>query len=179
MRPKAFFLLLLLFKFHNATRQPSVFTFLRTDPDLPGPLMRFNLSLASGIFEFEFKTFVKKALMLYQDDKGKSDHIQVSLQGGRLWFVFYVSNNKPGITGRFSSAQKYNDFRWHSVRIERNASITSFIVDHGTERKNFNTEGYLSSFDSTLLIGGFSLDQIINDVSNPDAFYLYATPLSK
>ena len=179
MRPKAFFLLLLLFKFHNATRQPSVFTFLRTDTNLPGPLMRFNLSLASGIFEFEFKTFVKKALMLYQDDNGKSDHIQVTLQDGRLWFVFYVSNDEPGITGRFASAKKYNDFKWHSVRIERNASITNFIVDHGEERKSFNTDGYLSSLKSTLLIGGFSRDQIINDVSNPGAFYIYALPMSK
>ena len=181
-RPIAFFLLLLLSTPYNATRQrqSKVFTFLRTDTVLPGPSMRFNKSLASGIFEFEFKTFVDNALVLYQDDEGKSDHIVLSFQDGRLWFLFYLSYNDGPITeGKFTSENKYNDFDWHSVRIERNASITSFIIDHGKERKRFATHGYLSSFTSDLLIGGFSRDQFANDLSNQAAWSLYVKPFDK
>ena len=179
MRSIVFLLLFLLFKLYNATRQPNVFTFLRTDTNLPGPLMRFNISLASGIFEFEFKTFVKRALVLYQDDEGRSDHVQITLEDGRLWFQFYVSDNKPGIVGQFTSAKKYNDFNWHSVRIERNVSITSFIVDHGKERKDVETYEYQSSFTTTLLIGGLGATQTINGLSNVDVFYIYFLPINK
>ena len=43
---------------------------------MPGPTMSFNESLGMGIFEFEFKTFVEHAVMLYQDDEGNADYIR-------------------------------------------------------------------------------------------------------
>lgn len=181
LRQIAFFLLLVLLKPYNATRQSKVFTFLRTDKRLPGPSMGFNNSLASGVFEFEFKTFVDRALVLYQDDNGISDHIQITFQNGRLWFVFYVSQNNKGIHRKFTSENKYNDFNWHTIRIERNASVTSFIVDRGKERKSFETYGYRSSFKSTLFVGGFGPDKYLysNDLSNPGALSIYVWPIWK
>ena len=181
LRQITFFLLLILTPY-NATRQkPStVVTFLRTDTELPGPSMRFNESLASGVFEFEFKTLVNRALVLYQDDNGKSDHIQVSFQSGRVWFSFVVNDNNRGvIEGKFTSKEKYNDFRWHSLRIERNVSITSIILDDGKEKRSFQTEGHQSSFKSHLIIGGFGLNQHVNDITNQGAFIIYVLPLSK
>lgn len=149
-------------------------TLLKTESKVPGPSLRFNKSLASGIFEFEFKTFVDTALVLYQDDEGKSDHIQITFQEGRLWFLFYLNkNNNPGMQRGFTSERTYNDFEWHSIRIERNASATSFIVDNGEEIKTIPTYGYQSLFTSTLLIGGFDFDQYVNDLSNQGAFFVY------
>ena len=174
MRQIALFLLLILFKTSNAASK--VYTLLRTDTDLPGPYMIFDKSLASGIFEMEFKTFVDKALMLYQDDSGKSDHIMATLQSGRVYFSFYLSNNHtPVVNPVFKSKKKYNDFDWHSLRIERNASVTSIILDNGKERKSYRTKKYLSSFSSNLLIGGFRKDQLVNGISKLDAFIIYAS----
>lgn len=181
LRRISFFLLLIL-RPYNATwqKQSTVFTFLRTDTKLPGPSMRFHKSLASGVFEFEFKTLVNRALVLYQDDNGKSDHIQVSFQSGRVWFLFGVNdNNGRVIEGKFTSKEKYNDFRWHSLRIERNASITSIILDNGKEKTSFQTEGHRSSFMSDLIIGGFGPDQYVNDITNQGAYIIYVHPLSK
>lgn len=182
MRNIALFFLLLLLKSYNAVRQKhsKVFTFLRSDTKLPGPSMLFNESLASGVFQFEFKTFVNLALVLYQDDNGISDHIQVTIQNGRIYFSFYVnSNGSPGVGDTFKSNSTYNDFRWHSLRIERNSSYTGIVLDNGKERENFETLGYKSKFISNLLIGGFRDDQYSNDLSNPSAFWLYVSPFSK
>lgn len=150
-------------------------TFLRHDVHLPGPSMRFNESLGKGIFEFEFKTFAESALVLYQDDQGMSDYVQLVLNQGKLSFSFYASKNRtPGTQGYFTSEKRYNDFEWHSVRIERNASITKLIVDHGMEAKQFKTNDETSMFTSSLLLGGLHADQYLNDLSSPNAFDIYA-----
>ena len=172
-----FLLLLILMTPQNAARQKrsSVFTLLRIDTGLHGPSLNFNKSLVSGVFEFQFKTLVNRALVLYQDDKGKSDYIQVSIQSGRVWFNVNVGRI---IAGTFTSRKKYNDFRWHTLRIERNSSMTSIILDNGKERKSFNTEGHLSSFVSDLIIGGF--DHLSpNDITDQGAYSIYIHPLTK
>ena len=62
----------------------NAFTFFkRQATDLPGPTMSFNKSFNSGIFEFELKTFVERALILYQDDEGYSDYFR---------FVYFCCN---------------------------------------------------------------------------------------
>ena len=64
------------------------FRFLRNSVSLPGPSMAFNVSLGVGTFEFQFKTFVKRALVLYQDDQGYSDYLELTLQDGRIYLVY-------------------------------------------------------------------------------------------
>ncbi|XP_028402615.1 neurexin-3b-like [Dendronephthya gigantea] len=175
-------LLLILLNPSNCQRElASVYTFLRTDTILPGPSMSFKISLASGVFEFEFKTWVDQALVLYQDDQGISDHIQLTIQEGRLWFSFYGSkentNPEDRIHGKFTSEKKYNDFSWHNVRIERNTSVTSIFINNGEERKSFQTNG-LSSFTSNLTIGGFDREYI-SDLSSNGIYKIYAAPVNK
>lgn len=59
-----------------AKANQTAFEFVTSGTDLPGPTMSFKESLDKGIFEFEFKTFVDRALMLYQDDQGVFDYIR-------------------------------------------------------------------------------------------------------
>ena len=59
-----------------ANANQNSFEFFTSGTNLPGPTMSFENSLNKGIFEFEFKTFVDRALMLYQDDQGQSDYIR-------------------------------------------------------------------------------------------------------
>lgn len=65
-------------KNHSSCGQANAnaFRFFTSEIDLPGPTMSFSESLNQGIFEFEFKTFVDRALMLYQDDQGETDYIR-------------------------------------------------------------------------------------------------------
>ncbi len=61
----------------SAKADQNAFTFFkRQATELPGPTMSFNKSFNSGIFEFELKTFVERALILYQDDEGYSDYFR-------------------------------------------------------------------------------------------------------
>ena len=156
-------------------------TFLKMTTDLPGPFMIFETNLAGGVFELQFKTFVKNAFILYQDDGGISDHIYVFFQNGKLRFFFYLSanNGRISVEGDFTTLNYYNDFQWHTIEIVRDANATSFIVDNGKERKIFNTYGYQSLYVSHLWLGGFKKDMLINDLSNANPFYLYALPINK
>lgn len=65
-----------LFCFAENSDDNTLTLFKRGTSDLPGPTMSFKTTLNKGVFQFEFKTFVEKALLLYQDDGGQTDFIR-------------------------------------------------------------------------------------------------------
>ena len=62
--------------FVSANAAKNAWTFFKRGASFPGPTMSFNTSLNIGIFEFEFKTFVNRALILYQDSEGGWDYFR-------------------------------------------------------------------------------------------------------
>ena len=163
----------------SSTRQcgPAV-TLFKKEQELPGPSMLFNASLAQGIFEFTFKTFVEDALVLYQDDEGYSDYIELTLQGGRVYLSFYIKNSRK--REFYVSNNKYNDYKWHPVKIERNASCTKIFVDYEV-KKTFKTNGLQSRFTSKLQIGGFPPERYSdpNTITRQAALTIFAFPFNK
>lgn len=159
--------------------QSTEYTFFRNGVELPGPSMSFNVCLGEGSFEFQFKTFVKRALVLYQDDHGKSDYIEVTLQDGKIYLAFNIRDAPLGTKREwFQSEKKYNDFEWHKVTIKR--SVHEITISVGAEGKTFVT-GARSDFTSDLQIGGFPTKRIdsVNEISRQDAWLLYLLPLNK
>jgi hypothetical protein len=63
----------------SANGDKNAWTFFKPDTNIPGPTMSFNNSFNQGIFEFEFRTFVDRALLLYQDDGGKSEFFRLEI----------------------------------------------------------------------------------------------------
>ena len=62
----------------SANAAKNAWTFFKRGTSLPGPTMSFNnTSLNNGIFEFEFKTFVDRALILYQDSEGGWEYFRL------------------------------------------------------------------------------------------------------
>lgn len=157
--------------------------FWRSGDGLPGPSMSFDVCLGTGTFEFQFKTFVKRALVLYQDDQGYSDYLELTLQDGRIYLAFNLvqdwKNRRNWLFPRlFRSEKRYNDFEWHKVKIVRTWHETSIYVDD--ESKTFESRGR-STFESKLQVGGFSPERLakLNEISKQTAWKLYATPFNK
>lgn len=155
----------------------NLYTFYKEGAKLPGPTMSFNQNFTRGIFEFEFKTFVEKALVLYQDDAGFTDHIELSLSKGAVFFSF--STGRSGTEGRYISTKTYNDFQWHSVKVERNSSSTCLALD-GKVVALFKTSGSESVFSTKLQLGAFpSSRPNRNEITQQAALMLYILPFHK
>ena len=152
--------------------------FWRSGDGLPGPSMSFDVCLGTGTFEFQFKTFVKRALVLYQDDQGYSDYLELTLQDGKIYLAFLVQEAQNRKNWLFRSKKRYNDFEWHTVKLVRTWRETSIHVDR--ESKTFETRGR-STFTSNLQIGGFTPERlnILNEISKQEAWKLYVTPFDK
>ncbi|KAK7501983.1 hypothetical protein BaRGS_00006735, partial [Batillaria attramentaria] len=81
---------------------------------------------------FEFKTRQPSALLLYTDDNGRYDYLQLALTKGavRLWINFVAEENQ--YVDIEANTDALNDGRWHRVEIKRNRMETILLVD-GTQ----------------------------------------------
>nr|KAG5710231.1 hypothetical protein BaRGS_006750 [Batillaria attramentaria] len=72
------------------------------------------------------------ALLLYTDDNGRYDYLQLALTKGavRLWINFVAEENQ--YVDIEANTDALNDGRWHRVEIKRNRMETILLVD-GTQ----------------------------------------------
>lgn len=150
------------------------FTLLKDSFDLPGPSMAFDESLsdAGAFLKFEFKTFVTRALVLYQDDEEQSDYIVVTLQDGRI----HLTYKSAWDISKYTSEETYNDFRWHSMKIELDRLTTEITFTIDDKYASTRTYGRKTPFRSKLQIGGFSPQRAenTNEISARKAWLIYA-----
>ena len=111
--------------------------------------------LCKGKLSFEFKTFVESAVMLYQDDRGKSeDYLAIELQDGHIQMKSALGGKI--VLSSFKTTKTYNDFEWHSVGVELNGPkpCIKLTVDHQVVYSSeFDANGGCA-FTSGLYIGG-------------------------
>ena len=154
----------------SANAAKNAWTFFKRGTSLPGPTMSFNASLNNGIFEFEFKTFVDRALILYQDSVGNWDYFRLSINQGYLHFSFVYD-----VVDELSvkTEMQYNDFKWHTVKIERNSAGLKLYVDG---KIKVNQTADLTTLSSHLQLGGFPSSRANKrtSITDPDAIELYA-----
>ncbi|KAH3725989.1 hypothetical protein DPMN_051844 [Dreissena polymorpha] len=78
---------------------------------------------------FEFRTRFPSALLMYTDDNGVNDFLEIMIVNGsvrlRMNFVDGKDNPIEMIVG-----QRMGDFNWHRVEVRRNRMETLFYVDH-------------------------------------------------
>lgn len=78
---------------------------------------------------FEFRTRQASALLLYTDDNGRYDYLQLALTKGsiRLWINFVAEENR--YVDIEANTDPLDDGEWHRVEIRRNRMETILFVD--------------------------------------------------
>ncbi|RUS82776.1 hypothetical protein EGW08_009476 [Elysia chlorotica] len=78
---------------------------------------------------FDFKTSQPNGLLMYTDDSGRYDYLQVALQDGliHLWINF-VRNEEKSVSIKLGDGNLH-DGTWHTVEVKRNRMETTLIVD--------------------------------------------------
>lgn len=122
---------------------------------------------------FDFKT--RKAddsLLMYMDDRGLSDFLQVKLKKQGITLMMKVSHN-PDISKQVSVPGRFSDNLWHTVTIIRNRMEVILTTD-GQSRSVFleGSDFHLGNVtqNSYLYFGGIP-KQLYNDLhklSNPE-----------
>lgn len=113
----------------------------------------------NGSLSFEFKTKQKHAMLLYADDGGLFDFIEVKLVSGMARLRLNFGSGTIVIT----SEGGLNNQLWHKVEIVRNFQETKFIVDKIVHSKNLNGPDFTfgnHSHNSYLFIGGLPIRYI-------------------
>ena len=131
-------------------------TSIRGWPRLIYDVSRINL--CKGDLKFEFKTFSKDSVILYQDDAGESDFVAINLQDGHLHVVADFGKNEAFHTD-YKTSKSYNDFEWHRISVRLNCpwACIEIAVDDSVvyKRRRRNT----CNFMTNLQIGGFSMER--------------------
>ncbi|XP_076459006.1 uncharacterized protein LOC143292527 isoform X2 [Babylonia areolata] len=125
---------------------------------------------------FEFKTRKPSALLLYTDDNGRYDYLQLALTKGavRLWINLEAENQFVDIK---ATTDPLNDGQWHRVEIRRNRMETILYVD-GTQTSKValgsdDFSGRTISESNYVFFGGVPLGygNRSRDHALPDTFF--------
>ena len=77
---------------------------------------------------FEFRTTQVEGLLVYVDDGGHYDFIEIIHTSGRVKLVMNIVDGRDGHL-RIVSGSNVNDGRWHSVKVTRNRMQIILTVD--------------------------------------------------
>lgn len=127
----------------------------------------------NGSLSFEFLTYQPSALLLYSDDGGRYDFLEVKLVGG----VTRLRINLGDGTTILSASQNLNDGRWHTIEIVRNHEESTLIVDNvaQTRRSNSASDGAFGNLtqNSYMFVGGMpiSMSARLSDLALPSVMF--------
>ena len=110
----------------------------------------------NGSFTFEFNTAHQNGLLMYMDDGGKFDFLELKLVGG----VIRLRLNLGEGTTILTVGQNLNDRQWHKVEVARSEEDTTLIVDKESQtQKSQGSEfafGNLTK-NSFMFVGGMPI----------------------
>ncbi|XP_055869522.1 uncharacterized protein LOC106070898 isoform X3 [Biomphalaria glabrata] len=115
---------------------------------------------SNASIQFEFKTTQKDGLLMFTDDRGQYDYLQVAIVDGsvHLWinFVREINQNLTIALGK-----DLNDGRWHNVAVKRNRMESTLEVDNNQfSRVSFGSDFNFGDFLETnnyMYFGGLPL----------------------
>uniref|UniRef100_A0A9J8BRT5 Neurexin 2 n=1 Tax=Cyprinus carpio carpio TaxID=630221 RepID=A0A9J8BRT5_CYPCA len=123
----------------------------------PGQWARYARWEAGSIGELSFslKTNVSKALVLYLDDGGNCDFLELLIGGGHLQLRFAIHCAEPAT---LQMETRVNDDRWHMVLLTRNYRETMLMVDGETKVAEVRSKRKEMAVVSDLFVGGIPPD---------------------
>ncbi|XP_075795311.1 neurexin-2-beta isoform X3 [Pelodiscus sinensis] len=108
-----------------------------------------------GELSFSLKTNVSWALVLYLDDGGNCDFLELMIAEGRLRLRFTISCAEPA---NLHLETPVDDDRWHMVLLTRNYRETMLVVDGEAKVAEVKSKRRDMAVESDLFVGGIPPD---------------------
>lgn len=136
----------------------------------PGQWARYARWEAGSVGELSFslKTNVSKALVLYLDDGGNCDFLELLIAGGRLQLRFAIHCAEPAAILMETGV---NDDRWHMVLLTRNYRETVLMVDGETKVAEVRSKRKEMAVVSDLFVGGIPPDVRLSALTSSTVKY--------
>ncbi|XP_030330304.1 neurexin-2-like [Strigops habroptila] len=110
---------------------------------------------AGGQLSFSLKTNISRALLLYLDDGGNCDFLELLVAEGRLRLRFAIACAEPATV---QPPPVVSDGRWHMVLLTRNARETALAVDGDARAGAVRSKRAEMLVASDLFVGGIPPD---------------------
>ncbi|XP_075307647.1 neurexin-2-beta isoform X8 [Odontesthes bonariensis] len=136
----------------------------------PGQYARYGRWEAGSVGELSFslKTNVSQALVLYLDDGGNCDFLELLIAGGRFQLRFAIHCAEPAT---LHMETRMNDDRWHMVLLTRNFRETLLMVDGETKVAEVKSKRKEMAVVSDLFVGGIPPDVRLSALTSSTAKY--------
>ncbi|XP_052316700.1 neurexin-1-like [Oncorhynchus keta] len=136
----------------------------------PGQWARYGRWEAGSLGELSFslKTNISKALLLYLDDGGNCDFMELLIAGGRLQLRFAIHCAEPAT---LHMETQVNDDRWHMVLLTRNFRETLLMVDGETKMAEVKSKRKEMAVVSDLFVGGIPPDVRLSALTSSTVKY--------
>ncbi|XP_039625111.1 neurexin-1-like isoform X3 [Polypterus senegalus] len=121
-----------------------------------------------GELSFSLKTNISKALVLYLDDGGNCDFLELLIVGGRLQLRFAISCAEPATVHLDTFV---SDDRWHMVLLTRNYRETMLVVDSEAKVAEVKSKRRDMSVVSDLFVGGIPPDVRLSALTSSTVKY--------
>ncbi|KAJ8008134.1 hypothetical protein DPEC_G00101610 [Dallia pectoralis] len=136
----------------------------------PGQWARYGRWEAGSLGELSFsiKTNVSKALVLYLDDGGNCDFMELLIADGRLQLRFAIHCAEPAA---LHMETRVSDDRWHMVLLTRNYRETVLMVDGETKVAEVKSKRKEMAVVSDLFVGGIPPDVRLSALTSSTVKY--------
>uniref|UniRef100_A0A8C3V359 Neurexin 2 n=1 Tax=Catharus ustulatus TaxID=91951 RepID=A0A8C3V359_CATUS len=123
----------------------------------PGQWARYGrwAPAAGGQLSFRLKTNVTRALLLYLDDGGNCDFLELLVAEGRLRLRFAIACAEPAT---LEPPAPVSDGRWHAVLLTRHARHAALAVDGEARAAAVRSKRPEMAVASDLFVGGIPPD---------------------
>lgn len=137
---------------------------------VPGQWTRYSQwdAAATGELSFILKTNMSKALVLYLDDGGNCDFLELLVADGRLQLRFTIHCAEPASV---HTETRVSDLRWHRVLISRHQRETRLLVDNEEKAAEVKSKRKEMAVASDLYVGGISPDVRLSALTSSTVKY--------
>ncbi|XP_028321920.1 neurexin-2-like isoform X4 [Gouania willdenowi] len=137
---------------------------------VPGQWTRYGRwdAKTTGELSFIVKTNISKALVLYVDDGGNCDFLELLVADGRLQLRFTIHCAEPATV---HTETYVNDRRWHRVLLTRNYRETRLVVDNEEKTAEVKSKRKEMVVASDLYVGGISPDVRLSALTSSTVKY--------
>ncbi|XP_036379307.1 neurexin 2a isoform X3 [Megalops cyprinoides] len=123
---------------------------------------------SGGELSFSMKTNVSRALVLYLDDGGNCDFLELLIAGGRLQLRFAIHCAEPAT---LHMETPVSDERWHMVLLTRNYRETALLVDSEAKVAEVKSKRREMAVVSDLFVGGIPPDVRLSALTSSTVKY--------
>ncbi|KAK3523706.1 hypothetical protein QTP70_009222 [Hemibagrus guttatus] len=137
---------------------------------LPGQWARYGRweAGATGELGFAMKTNVSESVLLYLDDGGNCDFLELLISDGRLLLRFALHCGEPAT---LHMETRVNDQRWHRVQLVRNYRHTTLMVDSEAKVAEVKSKRKEMAVASDLFVGGIPPDVRLSALTSSTVKY--------